>query len=82
LLRWHWKFTIRRGEYGDEEKGYLIRKKLGLSSIQWDAMEPARKDVLFARKLWIDANFQVSFVFDEEHIYCNDKAAVVDVSFL
>ena len=38
-------------------------------------MEPARKDVLFARKLWIDANFQVSFVFDEEHISCNDKAA-------
>ena len=31
-------------------------------------MEPANKDVLFSRKLWIDANFQVGFVFDEHHI--------------
>lgn len=58
LSRWHWKFTIRREEYGDEEKGYLIRKKLGLSSIQWDAMEPARKNAFFSRRLWIDAKFK------------------------
>jgi len=32
-------------------------------------MEPARKDVLFSQKLWIDSNFQVaSFIFDEEYI--------------
>ena len=31
-------------------------------------MEPARKDVLFSQKLWIDSNFQVGFIFDEEYI--------------
>lgn len=58
LLRWHWKFTIKREEYGDEEKAYLIRRKMGLTSIQWDAMEAAQKDALFSRQLWIEANFQ------------------------
>ena len=61
LLRWHWKFTIKREEYGDEEKAYLIRKKMGLSSMQWDAMEPAQKNEFFSRDLWIESNFQVCF---------------------
>lgn len=58
LIHWHWKFNILRKEYGDNEKAYLIRKKLGVSSVQWDAMEPVQKDVLFSRQLWIDANFR------------------------
>jgi len=36
FLRWIWKFTICREEYGDEEREYLIRKKMKLSSLQWD----------------------------------------------
>ena len=60
LLRWHWKFTICGEEYGDEEKQYIIRKKLGLSSIHWDALDAAEKKVFFSRQLWIDSNFQVS----------------------
>ena len=39
---------------------------MGLTSIQWDAMEAAQKDALFSRQLWIEANFQVGFIFDEE----------------
>ncbi|CAH3030973.1 unnamed protein product [Pocillopora meandrina] len=58
LIHWYWKFNIKREEYGDKEKAYLIRKKLGLTSVQWDAMEPVQKDVFFSRQLWIDANFR------------------------
>ena len=63
LIHWYWKFNIKREEYGDKEKAYFIRKKLGLTSVQWDAMEPAQKDVFFSRQLWIDANFRVGVLF-------------------
>lgn len=59
LLRWYWKFTIRKEEYGDDEKAYIIRKKLGLSCLQWDALEAPQKKEFFSRQLWIDSNFQV-----------------------
>lgn len=36
LVRWYWKFSIKKEEYGDEEKAYIMRKKMGLSQIQWD----------------------------------------------
>lgn len=58
LLRWYWKFTIRGEEYGDVEKAYLIRKKMGLSNMQWDALDSAQKDGFFSRQLWIESNFQ------------------------
>ncbi len=34
--RWLWKFGIKREEYGEEEKLYVIRKNLGLSQGQFD----------------------------------------------
>lgn len=61
LLRWYWKFTIRGEEYGDDEKAYIIRRKLGFSCMQWDALEAPEKKEFFSRQLWIDANFQVRF---------------------
>ena len=78
-MRWHWKFTIKGEEYGDEEKTYLIRKKMGLNSTQWDAMESAQKDVFFSRQLWIESNFQVCVVIERKHdfpfahVKTNDK---------
>ncbi|XP_068710073.1 dnaJ homolog subfamily C member 25 homolog [Montipora foliosa] len=58
LLRWYWKFTIKKEEYGDEEKAYVMRRKMGLSRVQWDAMEAPQKRDFFLRRLWIDSNFQ------------------------
>ncbi|XP_074617015.1 dnaJ homolog subfamily C member 25 homolog [Acropora palmata] len=58
LLRWYWKFTIRKEEYEDDEKAYIMRKKLGLSCLQWDALEAPQKKEFFSRQLWIDSNFQ------------------------
>jgi len=31
-FRWFWKFGVRKEDYGDEEKLYLIRKNMKLSS--------------------------------------------------
>jgi DnaJ family protein C protein 25 len=32
---WVWRFDINKEEYGPEEKLYLTRKKLKLSTEQW-----------------------------------------------
>lgn len=40
--RWIWKFMICREEYGEEEKMYLIRKKMNLSALQWDVSLPRK----------------------------------------
>ena len=34
--RWVWRFNIKKEEYGEEEKLYIIRKFLGLSQAQFD----------------------------------------------
>ena len=34
--RWLWKFGIKREEYGEEEKLYVIRKNMALSQGQFD----------------------------------------------
>ena len=34
--RWVWLFNIRRQEYGEEEKFYLIRKSMKYNKSQWD----------------------------------------------
>ncbi len=35
-MRWLWKFTICRQEYGEEEKVYIIRRNMGLSQGRFD----------------------------------------------
>uniref|UniRef100_A0A646QDM1 DnaJ subfamily C member 25 n=1 Tax=Hemiscolopendra marginata TaxID=943146 RepID=A0A646QDM1_9MYRI len=58
-MRWFWKFTIKREEYGDEEKLYLIKKHLKCSNTQWEAIENAEKDDYLKRELWIKEKFDV-----------------------
>lgn len=36
FARWVWRFWIRREEYGEEEKLYLIKKYLKASRSQWE----------------------------------------------
>ncbi|WAR02776.1 DJC25-like protein [Mya arenaria] len=55
--RWIWKFTISRQEYGTEEKLYLIRKYLKLSSNQFDALEEHERDDYMHKELWIKEKF-------------------------
>ncbi|GIY43639.1 dnaJ homolog subfamily C member 25 homolog [Caerostris darwini] len=56
-IRWLWKFNIQKHEYGEEEKSYLIRKNLKLSSTQWDATPDEEKKECFDKKIWIKENF-------------------------
>ncbi|KAK2170037.1 hypothetical protein NP493_1167g00034 [Ridgeia piscesae] len=57
FVRWIWKFTICREEYGDEEREYLIRKKMKLSSLQWDEWK-ARKDEEMKAELAQNARYK------------------------
>ena len=49
---WIWRFYILRNEYGETETNYLIRRNLGLSERQWNAIGEAEKLVYINRKLW------------------------------
>jgi len=58
--RWLWKFGIKREEYGEDEKVYVIRRNMGLSQLQFDAQYPAEEDVtdLLDQELWVYDNFK------------------------
>lgn len=58
LVRWYWKFAVKKEEYGHEEKSYVMRKKMGLSQTQWDAQDAAQIKEYFGLELWIDENFK------------------------
>ncbi|XP_033105250.1 dnaJ homolog subfamily C member 25-like [Anneissia japonica] len=57
-LRWIWKFNIKREEYGDDEKQYLIRKHLRVSQGQFDALTDEQKQVYIDREAWVFQNFK------------------------
>ncbi|XP_037091994.1 dnaJ homolog subfamily C member 25 homolog [Pollicipes pollicipes] len=51
-LRWFWKYTLLGQEYGTDEKLYLIRRYMGVSSAQFDAMEEDTKEEYLEMELW------------------------------
>ncbi|GFR71887.1 DnaJ homolog subfamily C member 25 homolog [Elysia marginata] len=55
--RWIWRFNIKREEYGEEEKLYLIRKFMRLSQAQFDAQEDHEIEEFLEQELWIKENF-------------------------
>lgn len=56
-IRWFYKFNYRGEEYQDEEKIYLVRKNLGLSQAQYDALDDEEKDEHMQKELWIKEKF-------------------------
>eukprot|EP00112_Aurelia_sp_Birch-Aquarium-sp1_P005630 Seg1641.18 transcript_id=Seg1641.18/GoldUCD/mRNA.D3Y31 product="DnaJ subfamily C member 25-like" protein_id=Seg1641.18/GoldUCD/D3Y31 len=56
--RWVWKFWILKEEYGEEEKGYLTRKAIGLSELYWEAIDDYSRKEYLARELWIKENLK------------------------
>ncbi|XP_015918955.1 dnaJ homolog subfamily C member 25 homolog [Parasteatoda tepidariorum] len=56
-IRWLWKFSIMKEEYGDEEKLYIIRKHLQCSQTQWEALPDEEKEECLGGELWIKENF-------------------------
>ncbi|KAK4320241.1 hypothetical protein Pmani_008892 [Petrolisthes manimaculis] len=58
-LCWVWKFWILKEEYGPEEKMYIMRKFMGYSHGQFEALDEAVKEDYMNRELWIRENFDV-----------------------
>ncbi|KAK3101875.1 hypothetical protein FSP39_006974 [Pinctada imbricata] len=58
-LRWIWKFWIKREEYGDEEKLYIIRKFMKHGSTAWDTVSEDDKDNYLHLELWKKEKFLV-----------------------
>lgn len=49
---WIYKFNIRKEEYGEEEKLYLIKKHLKLSRLEFDALEDHTREEYLELGLW------------------------------
>jgi len=56
--RWLWKFGIKREDYGEEEKRYLIRKNLGVSVGQFSQMEDEQLEDMMELELWQKDKFK------------------------
>jgi len=55
---WIWKFTIKKEDYGLEEKHYLIRKLMALSETQYEAIPDEEKLDFLERCLWKPDSFK------------------------
>ncbi|GCB80331.1 hypothetical protein scyTo_0016165, partial [Scyliorhinus torazame] len=66
--RWIYHFHIKREEYGEEEKLYIIRKNMHMSQGQFDSLEDHQKETFLERKLWLWENFEVYKVEQEEEL--------------
>lgn len=69
--RWFWKFIVKREEYGDEEKLYLIRKLMGIGVHQFDAIEDNQKAEYLEMELWKKDNFNEWKLEQEEEMKKN-----------
>ncbi|KHN85684.1 DnaJ -like protein dnj-2 [Toxocara canis] len=56
-LRWIVKYCIRKEEYDDDAKLYLIRKNMGLSEGQFSCLNEAEKHSFIEEKLWMKDTF-------------------------
>nr|XP_006010565.1 PREDICTED: dnaJ homolog subfamily C member 25 [Latimeria chalumnae] len=56
---WVYRFSIRKEEYGEEEKLYIIRKYLKMSQSQFDSLEDHQKEMFLDKKIWLKENFEV-----------------------
>ncbi|XP_015784580.1 dnaJ homolog subfamily C member 25 homolog [Tetranychus urticae] len=57
-IRWIYKFSICKEEYGDEEFEYLIRKNMSLSKSQYDALDADEKLEYLELELWDKDKFK------------------------
>ncbi|XP_035699102.1 dnaJ homolog subfamily C member 25 homolog [Branchiostoma floridae] len=49
---WVWKFSVCKQPYGREEKMYLMRRNIGYTPTQWDAVEDSVKETYLQKGLW------------------------------
>lgn len=64
-FQWIYRFNIKKEEYGEEEKCFLIRKNLGISQHQFDAVEDHTRLEYLRKELWIKDNYK-AWKFEQE----------------
>merc|ERR1712139_619487 len=53
---WFWRFTIKKEEYGEEERVYLTAKALGVSRAVLLGWDEAQREDFVSKELWIKEN--------------------------
>ena len=49
---WVWRFYILREEYGDQERQFIVRRRLGMTERQWRSLQEDQRMVYMDRRLW------------------------------
>ncbi|XP_015674698.1 dnaJ homolog subfamily C member 25 [Protobothrops mucrosquamatus] len=65
---WIYSFNIKRQEYGEEEKLYIIRKYMKMSQSQFDTLEDHQKESFLKRQLWKKENYELYKQEQEEEL--------------
>ncbi|XP_062410376.1 dnaJ homolog subfamily C member 25 [Sardina pilchardus] len=65
---WIYRFTLKKEEYGQEEKLYLIRKHMKMSQAQFDSLDDHLHDTYLEKQLWIKENYEVYKQEQEEEM--------------
>nr|XP_033782222.1 dnaJ homolog subfamily C member 25 [Geotrypetes seraphini] len=65
---WVYSFNIKRQEYGEEEKLYIIRKYMKMSQSQFNSLEEQQKSTFLQRELWKRENYEVYKHEQEEEV--------------
>ncbi|XP_040217328.1 dnaJ homolog subfamily C member 25 [Rana temporaria] len=58
-VHWVYRFNIKREEYGEEQKLYLIRRNMKMSQSQFDSLEDDRKKLFLEEELWKRENYEI-----------------------
>ena len=64
-LHWVWRFYILREEYGDQERQFIVRRRLGMTERQWRSLQEDQRAAYLQRRLWETAAWQV---WEEERL--------------
>ncbi|CAJ0579453.1 unnamed protein product, partial [Mesorhabditis spiculigera] len=56
-IKWTMKYTVRREEYDEEAKLYLIRKHMGMGENQFNCLSDAEHYEFLDEELWVKANY-------------------------
>ncbi|KAG8130461.1 hypothetical protein E2320_017047 [Naja naja] len=65
---WIYRFNIKRQEYGEEEKLYIIRKNMKMSQSQFDTLEDHQRESFLDRQLWIKEKYELYKQEQEEEL--------------
>lgn len=75
--RWHWRFTVLKEEYGEEERLLLTKQVLNLDETAWDDVPEKLQAQLIAQELWKPENY-AKFQKEENEAYDRGRQGVLE----